>query len=225
MMQPRWIGLSAKLSHPSSVLIPSKRLPPCLDQQSIKSALSTALENPIKLESQMRTKGGDAYLNYIQNVLNGTQQKIVKFEDCDLVLHEQFSDFMDSFEQDYQAHNLSRILAVFAWEWISKNDKSAYDIVIDGFNLKWNRTNENWVGLGVDSDKTAHEVGCIHAIQGYDLSCAYVIIGKDLKLGPGGIPESNKRSYFNRNKYATATKRRSTSSLGTSAMPCFPVAS
>lgn len=180
--------------------------PSCLDLQSIKSTLGPALENPIKLESQMRVKGGDAYLNYIQNVLNGTQQKYVTFEGYDLVFHERFSDFIDSFERDYHAHNLSRIVARYAWEWASKNDESAYDIVIDGISLKWNRTNENWVGLGVDNEEVAHEVGCIHSIQGYDLSYAYVIIGKDLKLGPGGIPESNKSSYFDRYGYATATK-------------------
>lgn len=50
------------------------------------------------------------------------------------------------------------------------------------------------------------EVGCIHSIQGYDLSYAYVVVGGDLILGDDGVPESNKASYYDRNGFATASK-------------------
>lgn len=180
--------------------------PSCLSQPAIQAALGTALDRPIELKTQMRVKGGDAYLSYIQNVLDGTQEGCVSFPDYDLVLHEDFSDFAASFEQSYQAHNLSRVIAGFAWRWVSKRNASAFDIKIDGINLRWNCTNENWVGLGVENETIAHEVGCIHSIQGYDLSYAYVIIGKDLRLSNAGVPESDKNSYFDRNGYATASK-------------------
>ena len=57
------------------------------------------------------------------------------------------------------------------------------DIVIDGIGLKWNCTYDNWVGRGVDDPAVAHEVGCIHSIQGYDLSYAYVVVGRGSHLG------------------------------------------
>lgn len=203
--QMDWIINQAKL--PIFFYDPLQTIgPSCLSQPSIKSTLGAALDNPIELKSQMRVKGGDAYLRYIQNVLNGTQREFVSFQDYDLVLHDRFSSFLDSFERSLQAHSLSRIVAGFAWKWISRRDKTAYDIVIDDIGLKWNRKNENWVGLGVDDQSAAHEVGCIHSIQGYDLSYAYVIIGRDLKLGTTSIPESNKSSYYDRNGYASATK-------------------
>ena len=58
----------------------------------------------------------------------------------------------------------------------------------------------------VDDSRIAHEVGCIHSIQGYDLSYAYVLIGRDLIMGENGIPESNRESYYDRNGLATASK-------------------
>ncbi len=181
--------------------------PSCLGHAAMQHALGKAASNPIKLESQMRVKGGDAYLKYIQNVLDGGQASRRSFEGYDFVLHDNFADFIASFERDYREHNLSRMIAGYAWKWVSKNDSEAQDIVIDGIGLKWNCTYDNWVGRGVNDPKIAHEVGCIHSIQGYDLSYAYVIIGEDLALGESGAPESNKASYYDRNGFATASKQ------------------
>lgn len=98
------------------------------------------------------------------------------------------------------------MIAGYAWKWASKKDAQAQDIVIDDIGLKWNCTYDNWVGRGVSDPQIAHEVGCIHSIQGYDLSYAYVLIGNDLVLGEDGKPESNKTSYYDRNGFATASK-------------------
>lgn len=179
--------------------------PSCIERTEILHTLGDSASNPIKLESQMRVKGGDTYLKYIQNVLDGTQQVSRSFEGYDFVLHEDFSDFIDSFERNYEAHNLTRMIAGYAWKWISKQNAGAHDIVIDNIGLQWNCTYDNWVGRGVDDPRIAHEVGCIHSIQGYDLSYAYVLIGEDLCLNENGIPESNRISYYDRNGFATAT--------------------
>ena len=180
--------------------------PSCLGRDAMKRALGKAADNPIKLESQMRVRGGDVYLRYIQDVLDGTQDDCRTFEGYDFVLHDDFSDFVDCFERDYREHNLSRMVAGYAWRWQSKKDVAVSDIVIDGIGLKWNCTYDNWVGRGVDDPAVAHEVGCIHSIQGYDLSYAYVVVGGDLILGDDGVPESNKASYYDRNGFATASK-------------------
>lgn len=70
--------------------------PSCLDQATMKAALGHAADNPIKLDSQMRVKGGSAYLKYIQNVLDGTQDECRAFGDYDFVLHDDFSDFVSA---------------------------------------------------------------------------------------------------------------------------------
>lgn len=181
--------------------------PSCLQPSAIKTALGEAVEHPIRLESQLRVKGGDAYLRYIQDILNGRRTKPHAFGEYDLVLHNDFADFVDSFEQNFQLHNLSRMVSGYAWAWRSRKDSHANDIVIDGIGLKWNCTYDNWVGRGIDNVEVAHEVGCIHSIQGYDLSYCYVIIGDDLVLDEeSSSPRANKSSYYDRNGFATASE-------------------
>ena len=100
------------------------------------------------------------------------------------------------------------MIAGYAWRWNSKGkkDRAVKDIVIDGIGLRWNCTYDNWVGKGLQNPEIAHEVGCIHSIQGYDLSYAYVIIGNDICIDTKtGCLQANKESYFDRNGFATAT--------------------
>lgn len=202
--QMDWVISQAKL--PIFFYDPLQSIgPSCMGQAAMMSALGPAALHPIRLESQMRVKGGDAYLRYVQSVLDGTQEGHRIFEGYDLVLHDSIDSFAESFEQRYSEHNLSRMIAGYAWKWVSKKDPLAHDIVIDDVGLKWNCTYDNWVGRGVDDPAIAREVGCIHSIQGYDLSYAYVLIGSDLVLGEDGAPKSNKASYFDRNGYATAS--------------------
>ena len=181
--------------------------PSCVGGAAMDALIDSCAIEPIRLESQMRVKGGDEYLSYILDVLNGSCDDALSFPHYDLVLHVSFDGFVTSFEQKLKEHDLSRFVAGYAWKWISKKDKTARDIVIDGIGLRWNCTYEDWVGRGVDNPEIAHEVGCIHSIQGYDLSYAYVIIGDDLTLDPEtGKLVSDRSSYFDRNGFATATK-------------------
>lgn len=180
--------------------------PSCVGREVVRSSLGDAVLNPIRLDSQMRVKGGKEYLDYIASILADADPEPQTFEGYDVVMHERFEDFVASFEETYKKHTLSRIIAGYAWKWVSKNAPDAYDIEIDGVKKRWNGTYDNWVGKGVDDPAVAREIGCIHSTQGYDLSYAYVIIGNDIKLNPStGKLEANKDSYFDRNGYATAS--------------------
>ncbi len=182
--------------------------PSCLSPDSIRHSLGKALDDPISLDSQMRVKGGKKYLDYVAAILADKNPKPHSFEGYDLVLHDDFADFVDSFEQDYCNHNLSRMIAGYAWKWISKGEDNPdlYDIEFDGIGLRWNCTYENWVGKGLDNKAIAHEVGCIHSIQGYDLSYAYVIVGDDLEIDDDtGMLKASKQHYFDKNGKNTAT--------------------
>ncbi len=183
--------------------------PSCLGVDATRAALGEALDNPIRLDSQMRVKGGKAYLDYIREILSGNEPDFEIFEGYDLILHEDFSDFIDCFEHNYQEHDLSRMVAGYAWEWKSNpkkcKDSKVYDIAIDGMGLKWNCTYDNWVIKGANDPKIAHEVGCIHSVQGYDLSYAYVIIGDDLSFDSAtGTLVADRSNYHDRNGCATA---------------------
>lgn len=203
--QVDWVISQAKL--PIFFYDPLQSIgPSCLGDTAMRSALGKAVDNPIRLESQMRVKGGDAYLKYIQQVLDGNCDAPRIFEGYDFILHNDFAEFVDSFKRDFERHNLSRMVAGYAWKWTSKKDPSAFDIEIDSIGLKWNCTYDNWVGRGVDDPSIAHEVGCIHSIQGYDLSYAYVLIGDDLLIDEEtGDLCANRNSYYDRNGFATAT--------------------
>ena len=72
-------------------------------------------------------------------------------------------------------HQLCRLVAGYGWEWVSKNDKTTPDIIIDDTKLFWNSQLTDWV----NSKNAPNEVGCIHTIQGYDLNYAGVIIGPE----------------------------------------------
>lgn len=182
--------------------------PSCIEQEDISSALDLANRETIKLEEQMRVKGGRTYLTFIDELLSGCRPQPCCFEGYELVFHEDFKTFAKSFDVAYSEHDLSRMLAGYAWKWNSKGDRTgnSFDIEIDGIKLRWNRTYENWVGKGFDDPVIAHEVGCIHSIQGYDLSYAYVIIGNDLMLDPStNRLRSNRASYYDRNGFARAS--------------------
>lgn len=184
--------------------------PSCIGDKKMHEALGDSMSHTIKLESQMRVQGGDGYLNYIQNILNNKQQEKLTFQNYELELHSDFEDFIRNFNEKQTNHSLTRMAAGYAWEWKSKDNKKKnkndYDIVIDNIKLKWNCVLENWIGKGFNDDEVSHEVGCIHTIQGYDLSYVYVIIGNDLMLDSKGKLTSNKNNYFDKNGKNTATK-------------------
>lgn len=181
----------------------------------LEGALGDAMRNPIRLESQMRVKGGRDYLRYVDAVLEGKNPEPRSFGDYDLAFHEDFASFDKAFEADLARADLTRMLAGFAWPWLTNSKRKLkagevpvdHDIELEGFKLRWNRAQANWVGIGVDIPEAAREVGCIHSIQGYDLSHAYVIVGRDIKLDPAtGRLVADKANYYDTKGKNTATQ-------------------
>lgn len=206
--QVDWILSQVKL--PIFFYDPLQRVnPSCVGPEAISRILDQTASSPIRLSSQMRVKGGEGYIDYIRSMLDDLEPEPRAFENYQLVLHETPEGFAESFEQTHAKHSLSRMVAGYAWKWETKGNDApgAYDIELGPVRLRWNRTYDDWVGKGSDNQNVAHEVGCIHSIQGYDLSYAYVIIGNDLTLDPEtGLLTANKSSYFDRNGRATATQ-------------------
>lgn len=130
------------------------------------------------LKSQMRVQGGNDYINYVDNILNQKQVEKLKFAKYEFLLFEDVNDMVEIIKMKDKKVNLSRVVAGFAWDWISKNDKSLRDITIGQYSYMWNSTNQDWV----NSTNAINEVGCIHSIQGYDLNYTGVIIGPELTM-------------------------------------------
>ena len=168
--------------------------PADLPEAVVKKLVSDSRESHsfFHLASQMRVAGGSDYIEYIGRVFTGTQVTKESFGDYELRMFDSIRE-MDQAIRDRDAEvGLSRMVAGFAWPWISKNDSSLKDIEIDGLGLTWNRTAVDWI----NSPTSIDEVGSIHTVQGYDLNYAGVIIGNDLSYDP-----SAKRIIFKRENY------------------------
>ena len=184
--------------------------PSGIGPEILRDRLGAAADDAIRLSSQMRVKGGDAYLDYVADVLWDKDPEPRTFDGYELVLHDDFREFHASFERRLGEHDLTRMVAGYAWKWHTKGSKDpeAYDIEIDGVRIRWNRRQENWVGLGVDDPAAAHEMGVIHSIQGYDLSYAYVVVGPDLAYDEeAGRIVADRASYFDVNGKNNASDR------------------
>lgn len=133
-----------------------------------------------RLISQMRVKGGTDYIMYIKELLSGTVNEKKSFPNYTLKLITDFKQFNDKMYQKERETGLVRMAAGYAWDWISKRNKAAYDIEIQGIKKRWNHCTEGWV----HSKGAIDEVGCIHSVQGYDLNYAFIIMGNEIGYDP-----------------------------------------
>ena len=150
----------------------------------------------------MRVQGGNDYIDFVTSILGGTCSRKYVSENYSVKLFSDFSRFERKMYEKEAETGLSRMIAGYAWPWISKNDQTKKDIVIHGVARMWNHCTEGWVL----TDEAKDEVGCIHSIQGYDLNYAFVIIGHDL----GYDKETGKvfvrpESYYDMNGKRTAS--------------------
>ncbi|MBQ0018188.1 MAG: DUF2075 domain-containing protein [Clostridiales bacterium] len=148
------------------------------DFKSIIEEYSNQKLAEVALSSQWRCEGGNSYITYIKNILSCIEQSPQKFENYEFKLYKD----VDKMVQDIKAKNeeigLCRNAAGYAWKWVSKKDKTQYDIEIQGHKYRWNTTYENWIS----KESSIDEIGCIHTLQGYDLNYVGLIIGEDLKF-------------------------------------------
>ena len=169
--------------------------PSDIDQAKfIKQKWSASL---LKLVSQHRVKGGMDYINYIDKLLHCRLEKgDKKFESehYEFVLYDSLTDLYADLKKKEDEFGLCRLLSGYSWEWKSaKNDVP--DITIEGLNLKWNTTNEDWI----NSPNAFNEVGCIHTTQGYDLNYTGIIFGKEITYNQETKQiEINASQYFDK---------------------------
>ncbi len=128
------------------------------------------------LTSQLRVKGGEKYIQFINDVFEGKNFIDGKFENFDFKIYDDVAEMVGDIKDKNSELGLCRVVAGFAWPWVSRGDPKATDIDINGVKLRWNSTTSNWV----NSKNAINEVGCIHTIQGYDLNYVGVIVGPEL---------------------------------------------
>lgn len=169
-----------------------------------ESVIAESITNKLyfQLHSQMRMKLSeiDKYKALIDTLFGDRpieESDVPDFSGYDFRIFTNFKEMHEALTRREEEYGLSRMVAGYAWPWISKGDKSdsaPYDFELDGVTMRWNRTVESWV----HSPTAFQEVGSIHTIQGYDLNYAGVIIGADVELDESGKYRVNKNNYHDK---------------------------
>ncbi len=165
-------------------------LPRSVIDEAIEDAKSS--KTYFKLHSQLRVKAGQDYVEFIKRLLTDKPMPNPGFGEYDLRFFESFTEMRAEILTKNDEFGLSRILAGYAWKWVSKKDSTSPDIEIEGLKLFWNQTDKDWI----NSKNSELEVGSIHTIQGYDLNYAGVVIGNDIGFDP-----DSSRIVFQRDNY------------------------
>ncbi len=159
------------------------------------------------LHSQMRVSAGDDYVGYIRSIFSNEHPDPTPqaFGEYRLEFFDDAGEMHDEILRLNETHELSRLLAGYGWKWVSKNDKSKFDIEIDGRAWKWNVADKDWVA----SNTSPYEVGSIHVIQGYDLNYAGVIVGPELRFDT-----ARERMVLDRSRYFDQRGKQNNRQLG-----------
>lgn len=142
----------------------------------------------MQLASQFRCNGSDGYLAWLDDVLGLRETAAVpprpdEFDfrvfDSPVAMHQAVADLN-------KKNNKSRVVAGYCWDWASKRDPKAFDIVMPehGYAKQWNLGSDG--SLWIVAEGSIEQVGCIHTCQGLELEYVGVIIGADLVAGPSG---------------------------------------
>ena len=131
------------------------------------------------LKSQFRVKGGNDYVKYISNLLNcesDLNKGIFNSNEYEFLLFDSIEEMVTEIKLRNSENGLARLIAGYSWPWISKNDRSVYDIKIGSAELQWNSVSDDFI----NSVNAINEVGCIHTTQGYDLNYSGIIFGNEI---------------------------------------------
>ncbi|PKG42672.1 DNA/RNA helicase domain-containing protein, partial [Psychroflexus sp. MES1-P1E] len=183
----RKLGLDKKGTQLDWVLMNSKKQIFFYDQaQSVKPSdipkekfdkLKQKVNNSIKLTSQMRVIGGSDYISFVDHLLNCKPLENIKIpSNYELRFFDDFDNFYNEILKKEEKFGLCRMISGYSWQWVSKNDKTKFDININNIQLQWNNKQIDWIN-NADPSK---EVGCIHTTQGYDLNYAGIIFGEEI---------------------------------------------
>lgn len=157
------------------------------------------IKEETKLISQFRCNGSDAYIQFIDAILQRTPETVevnlselnfdFKVFDCPNAMRE-------ALRAKNQINNKSRMVAGYCYDWNVKHHRGKWDIAIgDNFTAKWNLENDRIWAINPDSFE---EVGCIHTAQGLEFDYVGVIIGKDLMFNPNTSLIETHKEYISR---------------------------
>ena len=166
----------------------------------------------LELSSQFRCNGSDGYIAWLDNLLGIRETANDTFDRSSFDFRVVGSpvELHEMIREKNRINNKSRVVAGYCWDWKSKRDPDAYDIVIPefGYQKQWNLGSDG--SLWIVGEKSIDQVGCIHTCQGLELDYVGVIIGPDLVVRDGKLAtDPGRRSKQDRSirGYASQAKK------------------
>jgi len=149
-----------------------------------------------KLVSQFRCNGSDAYIQFIDDLLQRLPETIhvdISELNFDFKVFDDPNEMREALRDKNQINNKSRMVAGYCFDWNVKHHRGDWDIMLgDNFKAKWNLENDKVWAI---NPRSFEEVGCIHTAQGLEFDYVGVFIGKDLTYNPiTGRIETNKEA-------------------------------
>jgi DUF2075 family protein len=152
----------------------------------------------LKLESQFRCAGSDGYLAWLDQVLGirDTANPNLDPDEFDFQVFDSPTEVRRLIEEKNRTANRARMVAGYCWDWKSKRDPNAFDVVLPDheFAMQWNLAQDG--GLWITAERSVEQIGCIHTCQGLEVDYIGVIVGPDLIVRNGEIvaqPEKRSR--------------------------------
>ena len=138
-----------------------------------------------RLMSQFRCNGSDAYIQFIDNLLQRHEETLPIYMselNYDFQVFYDPSELRDTLREKNAINNKARMVAGYCYDRDVKNLRGEYDIILgESFKAKWNLANDDIWAINPNSFE---EVGCIHTAQGLEFDYVGVLIGKDLRYDP-----------------------------------------
>ena len=138
-----------------------------------------------RLVSQFRCNGSDAYIQFIDSLLQRTEESV--FVDTselyyDFRVFDDPTEMRNALREINQVANKARMVAGYCYDWNVKYGRGDVDIELPGgFQAKWNLAEDS---IWAINPRSFEEVGCIHTAQGLEFDYVGVLIGKDLFFDP-----------------------------------------
>ncbi len=160
----------------------------------------------LELKSQFRCNGSDAYLAWLDDILQvrETAQTDIEGLNYDVRVCNSPEELRSLIFEKNIPNNKSRMVAGYCWPWKSAKDPNEYDIVIGDFKSRWNLKSDGQLWL--IKENSVSEVGCIHTCQGLEVDYIGVIIGEDFIVRNGKVcTDGTKRAGSDKSVFGIRT--------------------
>ncbi|MCB9313000.1 MAG: DUF2075 domain-containing protein [Lewinellaceae bacterium] len=156
-----------------------------------------AIIHEYDLPSQFRCNGSDGYLAFLDNALQIRETANVNLAelDYDFRVVDTPNELDRLIREKNAVDNRSRLVAGYCWDWNSKKNARAMDIIMEehDYQRQWNLSVDG--SLWILAPDSIDQIGCIHTCQGLELNYVGVIIGDDLIVRDGVVlVDPSKRS-------------------------------